>query len=57
MIKKTIGYIANILKSPIIWILSLGVLSDLGISFSDFTNNSIERIGVIIADIINVITG
>lgn len=55
MIRRILRLSSEWFKSPIMWLMSLGVLSDLGYNFSEFTNNSIQRVGVIIADIISMI--
>jgi hypothetical protein len=52
--RKIIGYILEFFKSPVVWIIVVGALSDLGFEKSEFTSNSIQRFGLILADILSM---
>lgn len=54
MAKEIIKGMIDLCKSPLTWVLTVGVISDLGYTFNITATNAIERLGIIIADIISI---
>lgn len=54
MARQILRIVFTILKSSVTWLIVLGILSDLGYSWSTRTDTMIERYGVILADIIRM---